>query len=350
MFIAPALPAYHNSFYSTITNISYSKLPSYILHKLKALPSHLVQLIFENVFQKELTESVVFYTDGSKVDEGTYVGSAIYSPQLKLHDMYKLPSQASVFTAEAWAIYNALSIALHENLTRVTIISESKSVLDVLSNYRNKTNNYIIFYIRALVEEAKFRNTQILFIWIPSHCGIRGNETADRLAKRAIREGSETNFKIPYSDLFYIPKSHLNDNFDRYIKRSSRDKGIYYFQNFYVKNNKPWFYDSQLSRRSIATLNRLRSNHFNINQSLFRKNLINDPSCLCGVPCQDLVHIIYNCPITEKYAYPLRKALQNFSQNSTSDPNDLIIHALRKPSAKICRLLTSFSLAWDRTL
>ena len=39
---------------------------------------------------------------GSKVDDDTYVGSAIYSPQLKL-EMYEL-SYAIVFTIEASAI------------------------------------------------------------------------------------------------------------------------------------------------------------------------------------------------------------------------------------------------------
>ncbi|KYN29923.1 hypothetical protein ALC57_00624 [Trachymyrmex cornetzi] len=110
------------------------------------------------------------------MDEGIHVGFAIYSPQLNLHYMFKFSSYATVFTAEAWAIYNALSIALHKNLTS------------------------------------------------------------------------------------------------------------YY-------------------------LNCLWSNHFNLNHSLFRKNLINDPSCSCGTPCQDLVHTIYNCPITENHAYPLHKAL-----------------------------------------
>lgn len=204
MHITPTLPAYQNSFYSTITRISYFKIPPSILKIIKDNPQLNAQPIFEDIFSEALAHSVVFYTDESKIDDSSFVGSAIFSLQLDQRYMFKLSSYTSVFTAEAWAIYYSLLITLNENLERVTIISDSKSVLNALSGYNNQSNNYIICYIRALVEEAKFRNTMVFFIWIPSHRGIRGNETVDLLAKRAIREGSDPNFKVPYSDLFYL--------------------------------------------------------------------------------------------------------------------------------------------------
>ncbi|KYN38627.1 hypothetical protein ALC56_07002 [Trachymyrmex septentrionalis] len=91
-----------------------------------------------------------------------------------------------------------------------------------------------------------------------------------------------------------------------------------------------------LSRMLITTVNCLRSNHFNLNHSLFRKNLIDDPSCPCGASCQDLVHIIFDCLILECHALLLRTALQDSSLDNPLNPNDSIIHASRNSSAKIC--------------
>ena len=81
-----------------------------------------------------------------------------------------------------------------------------KNVLDALKSFYNKTHNYIISYTRALVEKAKFNNTRISFIWVPLHCGIRGNKHVDLLTKRAIHDGVDENFKVPFSDPFFIPK------------------------------------------------------------------------------------------------------------------------------------------------
>ncbi|KYM96273.1 PREDICTED: uncharacterized protein LOC108779613 [Cyphomyrmex costatus] len=347
----PALPAYQNSFTSTVENADFLSLPKAILNNLDDLPKHAVQLVFEEHFQTQLHNANVFYTDGSKVDDNTYVGSAVFSPQLNLEYMCKLSPYASIFTAEAWAIYNAMLFILHNGLKRAVIVSDFKSVLETLKGFRNKTNNYIVCYIRALIEEAKFNNSHITFIWIPSHRGIKGNETADELAKKAIREGIDSNFKVPYSDLYIIPKRQLDRNFEDYLKQSSNHKGEFYFKNCYSQETKkPWFYDARLSRMLITTMNRLRSNHYNLNHSLYRKNLIDDPSCPCGAPLQDLVHFVFHCPLTESHASPLRTALQELILEPTIDPYSSIILALNAASPKLYRLFASFGLANDRRL
>jgi len=46
----------------------------------------------------------------------------------------------------------------------------------------------------------------------------------------------------------------------------------------------------------------------------------------------------------------LEAALQDSSLDNPLNPNDLIIHALCNPSAKICRLFASFGIACDRNI
>lgn len=89
MHVSPSPPAFQNSYNSTVTTITYSILPSQIISNSGSIPQDM-QLLFEDIFRNILEGSVVFYTDDSKMDDGTYVGSAIYSPQLNLEEMYKL--------------------------------------------------------------------------------------------------------------------------------------------------------------------------------------------------------------------------------------------------------------------
>jgi len=39
----------------------------------------------------------LFKTDSSKIDNGFYLGAAVYSPQLELYLMLKLPENISIF-------------------------------------------------------------------------------------------------------------------------------------------------------------------------------------------------------------------------------------------------------------
>jgi len=44
-------------------------------------------------------------------------------------------------------------------------------------------------------------------------------------------------------------------------------------------------------------INRIR-NHYNLNFSLFHKNIVNSPTCPYGDPRQDINHIVFYCPIS----------------------------------------------------
>ena len=42
---------------------------------------------------------------------------------------------------------------------------------------------------------------QIIFCWLPSHVGIRGNEKADKKAVKSALSLKPSNLKLPYTDL-----------------------------------------------------------------------------------------------------------------------------------------------------
>ncbi|XP_071572505.1 uncharacterized protein [Temnothorax nylanderi] len=336
------LPTFQYSFYSSFFSPPHYYPGPDLMSIFSRIPRQQVQTAFEQAFGDVMRDTLVFYTDGSKTQSGNYVGSACHSPQIQLQIMHKLPSQTSVFTAEAWAIYNAVLLCLDLRPTCATIVTDSKSVLEAFAAPYLRKCNYLIPLIKAKLLMARERGTRIQFIWIPSHIGIAGNEIADSLAKRAIREGTPPpQFKIPYTDLFAVSKERLDNRFKDYLATRARDKGTHYYNNIYRESSKPWYYKSGLSRGTIVTVNRIRANHYNLNHSLYRKNLIDDSSCPCGNRIQDINHLVFYCPITIRHSIGLREFICKSKGPSCRD----IYDNLRKPTSKVCRLIMAFCKA-----
>ncbi|GFX45400.1 uncharacterized protein LOC103524116 [Trichonephila clavipes] len=65
-------------------------------------------------------------------------------------------------------------------IERAVILSDSTSALQALSNY-NENNCLRVQNCRELLGKIKGK---IVFQWVPSHCGLWGNERADFLAKK----------------------------------------------------------------------------------------------------------------------------------------------------------------------
>ncbi|XP_011050451.1 PREDICTED: uncharacterized protein LOC105143692 isoform X3 [Acromyrmex echinatior] len=111
------------------------------------------------------------------------------------------------------------------------------------------------------------RELKSLF-WIPSHSGIPGNEKADEIAKHASIEGRAPTFKIPYEDMFMESKEILEARFKTYLNSTAAYKGTLHHERFPMNFNK-----TSLNGEEIM-INRLRYNHYNLNSSLYRVNII----------------------------------------------------------------------------
>ena len=76
----------------------------------------------------------------------------------------------------------ALNYIEEANLSKVIIFSDSLSVLQSINN--SKLDNSVIQDI--ILRLHNMSHKQIIFCWLPSHVGIRGNEKADKAAKSAL--------------------------------------------------------------------------------------------------------------------------------------------------------------------
>ena len=196
------------------------------------------------------------YTDGSKTD--TKVGSAAIAfkgGKTFVTKKKTLSKYATVFTAESYAIIDAIDICERTNDHKITIYSDSKSVIKAIENKRHQ--NPIIQKIQNKLYDTR---KDIHICWIPSHCGIPGNEAADKAAKEAseiLQAGKEP---IPHRDIF------------QHITKKIKEKWTLRWQKVPISNKlkeikeeiKKWSSSYHKDRHKETTLARLRLGHVNI--------------------------------------------------------------------------------------
>lgn len=191
-----------------------------------------------------VNKATAIYTDGSKIMGFRSVGAAYYCPELGIINKISIDRWASVYTAEAYAILNALKIVNDNPLLNFYIFSDSLSVLSSLNTIKwNIKTSSIIFQIKKtynfIVENNP--NQTIKFFWIPSHIGINGNETADVNAKLATESEPLDSIQIPFTDYYEYYKKEAKSSTIDFIKEQALNKGKQYFDNYFSNSLYPWY-------------------------------------------------------------------------------------------------------------
>ena len=146
-----------------------------------------------------------------------------------------------------------------------------------------------IFKELALVQE---KGKNVVFCWIPGHCGIQGNEQADRAAKAALDQ-EIIPVAIPFDDKIPHVKTHLHNVWQTEWDQRTNNK---------LRQIKPKIGPSFLvntCRRDQTVLNRIRIGHTRLTHSFLMNQGRNAPKPDChfcgkGVPLT-IEHVLTRC-------------------------------------------------------
>lgn len=270
---------------------------------------------FKSIFKDTLCNSECFYTDGSKTPGNAFVGmsSVRIHPDQETRG-FRSVSFSSIFTAEAMAIAETLSWISRLDGSSFAIFSDSRSVLQAVSSPPNVARmSYLVMYLKNLLKILQDEGKTVKLFWIPAHVGIAGNELADITAKEAPMTGRDTQLGLPIADFTSMWKATLETQFHEWCLVSNREKGRYYFNNYYNRGRRPWFYDSKLTRRDIVKINRLRSNHTSLRSSLNRFNIVPSARCPCDEADETPNHVLWECRLYERERLEMLKGWQKGS-------------------------------------
>lgn len=249
---------------------------------------------------------------------------------------YKLDGCFSIFSTECIAIIWAVDCILERCIKKSSIFTDSRSVLETVSGCTvDKDLSYLILVLNNKLKSAFLHDLDIQLIWIPFHVEILGNETADFWAEEAIRHGEAIDYLPPHTDFCSM---EYFEAVEKHLISMARNHSVQYFE-FYSFTRKPWFAKLKLSRSEIVTICRIKSNHYNLNFSLHKCDIVGRPDCPCGHPLQDINHILWSCPLLgESRVQPLcalRKVLDSpLSYN--------VFGLLKQPSLEVILPILSF--------
>ena len=197
----------------------------------------------------------------------------------------RLPDGSSIFTAESKAIIMALDYVMNNSLdNKFIIFSDSLSVLKSL-NHTSSKNPKIQNLIEKHHELAKTK--EILFCWLPSHVGIKGNEAADVKAKASLYL-EISNFKLPCTYFKPFINRYILSKWQLSWDRATFNK-LHEIKPVLGKNT---IYRSL--RREEVVLTRLRIGHTRLTHSYLLKR-DDQPFCIsCNEPFS-VKHFLIDC-------------------------------------------------------
>ena len=218
---------------------------------------------------------IQIYTDGSHDEKGN-TGAGVYSSYFSHYSA--VGRNKTNFNPEIKAISCALQLLLTQQYSslKIVILSELKAAIQSVA-FSSTFLNKEVQEINKMIRIHQKLGRQITFQWIPSHIGIRGNEAADRLAKK----GTTLHQTVTLPDITSAKnmlKTVTKNGNENCIKEHTKSK---------IWNNidQDWDQNKTKPRKHSVASFRLNTGHDCLAAHLKRMNIFTSEECtLCHEP------------------------------------------------------------------
>ena len=209
------------------------------------------------------------------------MGYGYVAPQLRVFGDERINEGTSIFSAELSALQMAC-VAIKE-LTPVgsssVVISDSKAALLALERGGTKNRGALQQTVLKTCHEIITQGNSLSFLWVPSHCNIKGNDLADRIAKDATHSYAISNIGLSNNEIKSRVFETARTLWQNHLQQYCQNHG-----HIYLNTNKGNF--SSLPRKLQKIIRRI---------NLGRHRLHFVPlACGCGIPAS-LQHIFVGC-------------------------------------------------------
>ena len=239
------------------------------------------------------------YTDGSafKATVNAGYGAIVFHPDGQKDELSNpCGSFCSNFVAEKEAIARSIS-HLTDTFDRdpkkaqnIVIFTDSLSALQSLES--GEMGNKDISQMKIGFDHLMNRHkVQIILQWIPGHQGIKGNEEADKLAKRGASQ-PQPEVPVTYDTVSKMVRANLKEEWMNDWSRNSTGRALYEYMNA----PRPKDPINTLKRKEQSLIFRLRTGHVPLNSHLNRIKKNHPAQCpLCGSPNETVAHHLLHC-------------------------------------------------------
>ena len=295
-------------------------------------PSYFKQRSLELIGTK-WSNQLHIYSDGSKIPNDGTVSASFYVPAFSLHQAKRMVDHTSSFRAELAAIVLALNwLEVVDVYVDTVIFSDSLSALQAIKEEKDIS---FVTEIITLTTKLNYQGKQIHLEWIPSHCGLHGNEMADHYAKSALQNNIEIYNKLSLSEIkSIITEQYINIWQDRW------NTSYTFLRQLQPVVNKPHL--CFLTRFEESIVHRLRLGIVGLNEDLFKLKLHPTGHCNACIGCIETInHFLTECP-----KYIIERAMLLVETNLTDSKE--IITLLKSSENKIQKSIVRFVLRTKR--